>query len=168
MSEKIKSSISVRAAKVTGRSALFFAKVTGKAGWAIAKPIGRQTGKLAVKGGRAVKEQANIKFAEYELRHAEYTRENFYEKSATTLEDLVDALLIEKSGTSARVVRALSAKLGAAGATVGIFSIASLLGTASTGTAISSLSGAGCVLRAKQGPQDNADGRLASPFFFGE
>ena len=50
--------------------------------------------------------------------------------------------MIEKSGTSARVVRALSAKLGAAGATVGVFSIASLLGTASTGTAISSLSGA--------------------------
>ena len=142
MSDQVKSSISVRAARATGRLALFLAKVTGKAGWAVAKPVGRQAGKLAVKGGRAVKEQANIKFAEYELRHAEYTRENFYEKSATTLEDLVDSLLNQKSGTSARVVRALSAKLGAAGATVGIFSIASLLGTASTGTAISSLSGA--------------------------
>lgn len=142
MSEKVKSSISVRAARATGRSAFFLAKVTGKAGWAVAKPVGRQAGKLAVKSGRAAKELANIKLAEYELKHAEYTRENFYERSATTLEDLVDALLIEKSGASARVVRALSAKLGAAGATVGIFSIASLLGTASTGTAISSLSGA--------------------------
>ncbi|MEY8143210.1 hypothetical protein [Falsihalocynthiibacter sp. CO-5D18] len=142
MSDKANPSISVRAARATGRSALFLTKVTGKAGWAVAKPLGRQTGKLAVKGGRAVKEKANVKVAEYELRHADYTRENFYEKSAATLEDLVDALLIEKSGTSARVVRALSAKLGAAGATVGIFSIASLLGTASTGTAISSLSGA--------------------------
>lgn len=142
MSEKVKSSTSVQAARATGRSALFLAKVIGKAGWAIAKPVGRQAGKLAVKGGRAVKEQANTKFAEYEVRHAEYTLENFYEKSATTLEDLVDALLNQKSGTSARVVRALSVKLGAAGATVGVFSIASLLGTASTGTAISSLSGA--------------------------
>jgi len=142
MSEKVKSSMSARAARATGRSALFLAKVTGKVGWAVAKPIGMQTGKLAVRGGRAVKEQANVKIAEYELRHADYTRENFYEKGATTLEDLVDALLIEKRGTSARVVKALSAKLGAAGATVGIFSIASLLGTASTGTAVSSLSGA--------------------------
>lgn len=142
MSNENKSSISLRAAKATGKSVLFLAKVTGKAGWAVAKPIGKQTGKLAAKGGRAVKEQAGVKFAEYELRHTEYSRENFYEKGATTLEDLVDALLIEKSGTSARVVRALSAKLGAAGATVGMFSIASLLGTASTGTAISSLSGA--------------------------
>lgn len=142
MNEKIKLSTSVRATRAMGRSALFLTKVTGKAGWAVAKPVGRLTGKLALKGGRAMKEQANIKLAEYELRHAEYTRENFYEKGATTLEDLVDALLIEKSGTSARVVRALSVKLGAAGATVGVFSIASLLGTASTGTAISSLSGA--------------------------
>ena len=142
MSKKTKFPTSVRAAKVTAHSALFLAKVAGKAGWAVAKPVGRQAGKLAVKGGRAVKEQADIKLAEYELRHAEYTQENFYEKGATTLEDLVDALLIEKSGTSARVARALSAKLGAAGATVGVFSIASILGTASTGTAISSLSGA--------------------------
>ena len=142
MSENSKPSKTVRAAKVTGRSALYVAKVTGKAGWAVAKPVGKQTGKLAVKGGRALKDQANVKYAEYELRHSDYTQENFYDKGATTLEDLVDALLIEKSGTSARVVRALSAKLGAAGATVGIFSIASLLGTASTGTAISSLSGA--------------------------
>jgi len=142
MSENEKPSKTVRAAKATGKSALFLAKVTGKAGWAVAKPVGKQTGKLAVKGGRALKDQASVKYAEYELRHSDYTRENFYEKGATTLEDIVDALLNEKSGTSARVVRALSAKLGAAGATVGIFSIASLLGTASTGTAISSLSGA--------------------------
>lgn len=142
MSVNDKPSKTVRAAKATGKSAIFLAKMTGKAGWAVAKPVGKQTGKLAVKGGRALKDQASVKYAEYELRHSDYTRENFYEKGATTLEDLVDALLIEKSGTSARVVRALSAKLGAAGATVGIFSIASLLGTASTGTAISSLSGA--------------------------
>lgn len=132
----------IRAVKATGKSAFFLAKVAGKTGWTVAKPIGKQTSKIATKGGRAIKKQASAKYAEYELRHADYTQENFYEKGATTLEDLVDALLIEKRGTSARVVRALSAKLGAAGATVGIFSIASLLGTASTGTAISSLSGA--------------------------
>ncbi|MEE9426507.1 MAG: hypothetical protein V3V25_00030 [Paracoccaceae bacterium] len=139
---KKKHSISVRAANTTGRSALFLAKVVGKAGWAIAKPLGRQTGRLATIGGKAVKDHAAVKYAEYELRHAEYTQENFYEKGAAALEDLVDALLIEKRGTSARIVRALSVKLAAAGTTVGLFSIASILGTASTGTAISSLSGA--------------------------
>ena len=142
MSDNDKPSKTMKAAKATGKSALFVAKVTGKTGLAVAKPVGRQTGKLIAKGGRAAKEQAGIKIAELALRRSNYTKENFYEKSATTLEDLIDALLIEKSGTSARVVRALSAKLGAAGATAGIFSIASLLGTASTGTAISSLSGA--------------------------
>ena len=118
------------------------AKATGKASWAIAKPVGRQTGKLAVRGGKAVKDQAAVKIAEYELKHAEYTQENFYEKGAMALEDLIDALLIEKRGTSAKIVRALSVKLAAAGTTAGLFSIASILGTASTGTAISSLSGA--------------------------
>jgi hypothetical protein len=139
---KKRPSISIRASNATGRSALFLAKVAGKAGWAIAKSVGRQTGKLAAKGGKAVKDHAAVKYAEYELRNTEYTQENFYEKGAIALEDLVDALLIEKRGTSARIVRALSVKLAAAGTTAGLFSIASILGTASTGTAISSLSGA--------------------------
>lgn len=95
-----------------------------------------------MKGGCAVKDHAVVKFAEFELRHSDYNEENFYEKGATALEDLVDALLNDKQGTSARIVRALSVKLAATGATAGIFSIASILGTASTGTAISSLSGA--------------------------
>lgn len=139
---KMRHSRSVRTANATARSALFLAKVVGETSWAIAKPVGRQTGKLATKGGKAVKDHVAVKYAEYELRHAEYTQENFYEKGATALEDLVDALLIEKRGTSARIVRALSVKLAAAGTTAGLFSIASILGTASTGTAISSLSGA--------------------------
>lgn len=142
LNENDKPSISRRAARATGRSALFLTKATGKAGWAIAKPVGRQTGKLAVRGGKAVKDHAVVKYAEFELRHDDYTQENFYEKGAMALEDLVDALLIEKRGTSARIVRALSVKLAAAGTTAGLFSIASILGTASTGTAISSLSGA--------------------------
>jgi hypothetical protein len=137
-----KSPLLLRAAIGTGRSALFLAKVTGKAGWAIAKPVGRQTGKLATKGGKAVKDHAAEKLAEFELRHTKYTPENYFEKGAISLEDLVDALLIEKRGTSARIVTALSGKLAAAGTTASLFSIASILGTASTGTAISSLSGA--------------------------
>ncbi|WP_417607856.1 hypothetical protein [Primorskyibacter flagellatus] len=139
---KKRPSMPVRVANATGRSALFLAKVAGKSGWEIAKPVGRQTGKLAVKGGKAVKDHAAVKFGEFELRHTKYTPENFFEKGAISLEDLVDALLIEKRGTSARIVTALSGKLAAAGTTASLFSIASILGTASTGTAISSLSGA--------------------------
>lgn len=142
MSKRDKPSISIRAAKGTGRAAFVVGKMTGKLGWAVAKPIGKTAGKLAIKGGLAAKEQANIKISEHMLRQAKFNQENFYEKGSAVLEDLVDALLNQKSGTAARVVKALSAKLGAAGATAGIFSIASILGTASTGTAISSLSGA--------------------------
>ncbi|WP_424982067.1 hypothetical protein [Maritalea sp. S77] len=134
--------LSARAVRATGRSALFLAKVVGKASWSIAKPVGRQIGKLLLKGGRAVKTNASTQLSQFELRRTRFTPENFFEKGATTLEDLIDALLIEKRGTSARIVTALSSKLAAAGTTASLFSIASILGTASTGTAISSLSGA--------------------------
>jgi hypothetical protein len=56
--------------------------------------------------------------------------------------ETVDALMNEKIGTSERIVRSLAAKLGFAGATAGLFSIASVFGTAGTGTAIATLSGA--------------------------
>lgn len=134
--------LSARAARATGRSALFLAKVVGKATWIIAKSVGRQIAKLLENGVRAIQNHAAVKFSEHKVRHTRYTPENFFENGATTLEDLIDALLIEKRGTSARIVTALSGKLAAAGTTASLFSIASILGTASTGTAISSLSGA--------------------------
>ena len=67
---------------------------------------------------------------------------NWYERSASACEDVVDSMLGEISGTSSKITKALAGKLGFAGTSVGIFSIASLLGTASTGTAIGTLSGA--------------------------
>lgn len=79
---------------------------------------------------------------EAELRNAALSRENWYEKSSIICSETVDALLNQKTGTAERIVRSLAAKLGFAGATVGLFSIASIFGTASTGTAISTLSGA--------------------------
>lgn len=71
-----KPSISRRTGRVTGRSALFLAEVTGKVGWAVAKPVGRQTGKLAAKGGKAVKDHAIVKYAELGLRRDDHTHEN--------------------------------------------------------------------------------------------
>lgn len=82
------------------------------------------------------------KTKEYEIKSAQVSIENWYEKASIICGETVDAVLNQKSGTSERIVRSLAAKLGFAGATAGLFSIASILGTASTGTAISTLSGA--------------------------
>lgn len=68
--------------------------------------------------------------------------ENWYIKTAIACEDISDAILREDNGTSQRITKVAAGKLGAGGASVGIISIASLLGTASTGTTIGSLSGA--------------------------
>lgn len=67
---------------------------------------------------------------------------NWFAKAATACEDASDAVLREEKGATSKVTKGVAGKLGAAGTSVGIFSIASLLGTASTGTAIGSLSGA--------------------------
>jgi hypothetical protein len=67
---------------------------------------------------------------------------NWYTRAATACEDVSDAILREDKGTSTKITKSVAGKLGAAGTSVGIFSIASILGTASTGTAIGSLSGA--------------------------
>lgn len=67
---------------------------------------------------------------------------NWYGRAATSCENMTDSMLREDSGTSTKITKGVVGKLGAAGTSVGIFSIASLLGTASTGTAIGSLSGA--------------------------
>ena len=67
---------------------------------------------------------------------------NWYLRAATACESASDAILRERSGTSAKISRVVAAKLGVASTTTGIFSIAALIGSASTGTAIGSLSGA--------------------------
>ena len=67
---------------------------------------------------------------------------NWYLRAAKVCESVSDAISRNKKGVSTKVSKGLAAKLGAASATAGIFSIASLIGTASTGTAIGSLSGA--------------------------
>ena len=75
-------------------------------------------------------------------KYESLSADNWFLKAAVACEGTSDALLREEKGASTRVAKGVAGKLGAAGASVGIFSIASLLGTASTGTAIGSLSGA--------------------------
>ena len=67
---------------------------------------------------------------------------NWYGRLGAALEEVCDAIYKKESGWSRSIVTGLGGKLAGAGASVGIFSIASLIGTASTGTAIGSLSGA--------------------------
>lgn len=118
------------------------AKGTSKAVYVVGKPIAKGTGKVLVKGATASAGYVKRKVDEHALLSAPTSADNWYEKAALSCEMTVDALLNQASGTAGRVVRGLAAKLGGVGATAGIFSIASIFGTASTGTAISTLSGA--------------------------
>lgn len=68
--------------------------------------------------------------------------ENWCQRSAEACEAVSDALLRTETGVSHRIVKGIAGKLGFAGTGAGIFSLASLVGSAGTGTAIGSLSGA--------------------------
>ncbi|WP_290949905.1 hypothetical protein [Hyphomonas sp.] len=118
------------------------AKGTGKAAFVVGKPIAKGAGTIVSKGASASANYAKRKLDEQALLMAPTSAENWYAKAALSCERTVDALLNQANGTAARVVSGLAGKLGGAGATAGIFSIASIFGTASTGTAISTLSGA--------------------------
>ncbi|MBO6695704.1 MAG: hypothetical protein JJ931_09815 [Henriciella sp.] len=76
------------------------------------------------------------------LRKAPINPENWYAIASLTCGDTVDALLNQRQGRSIKLINSFAAKLGFAGATAGLFSVASVFGTATTGTAISTLSGA--------------------------
>jgi hypothetical protein len=137
-----KSSRLLKVSVVTGKGAWALTKGTIKVLGVVGKPMAEQGSKLAVKGAQATTNYTKAKIAKRAERKASITASNCYQKAATSCEDTLDALLNQRTGTSERVVRTLATKFGFAGATVGVFSIASLLGTASTGTAISTLSGA--------------------------
>ena len=127
---------------VAGKGAFGLTKGAAKVAAKVGKPLAQEGGKIIVKGGKATIDYTKEKASERAELNAPISTENWYGKIAASCENIVDALLLQKRGTSERLVKALATKFGAAGATVGVFSIASLLGTASTGTAISTLSGA--------------------------
>ncbi len=76
------------------------------------------------------------------IKPAPISSQNWYQKAADVCADLSDIFLPQENRIKGRLQNIVSAKLGGIGATAGIFSLASLVGTASTGTAIGSLSGA--------------------------
>jgi len=88
------------------------------------------------------KEKVDQSIDEYKKSKEPISDKNWYSKAASTFEELNDSLLREDSGTSNKITKSLAGKIGMAGTSIGIFSLASLVGTASTGTAIGTLSGA--------------------------
>ena len=69
------------------------------------------------------------------------SEKNWYYKAAKSCEKVRDAVLREEKNFSRRATKAFAGKVGAAGASAGIFSMASMIGSASTGTALGTLSG---------------------------
>lgn len=69
------------------------------------------------------------------------SNENWFERTAETCEAMSDAIM-GSSGWTNKLVTVASSKLGAMAAPASLLSVAALVGTASTGTAIGTLSGA--------------------------
>lgn len=75
---------------------------------------------------------------------SEYASMNsqWFKETAEQLTHILAAIMQIKPSNADRIVNASVAKLGVVGATAGVYGIASLVGTAGTGTAIGTLSGA--------------------------
>lgn len=108
-------------------------ELTGKA-----KNLGNQTARKARKYSSDALDWGQKKW----IATTEETHEQNWYLPAKACENVADAVMGNPDGVSSKISRGVAAKLGAAGTSVGIFSITSLLGTASTGTAIGTLSGA--------------------------
>lgn len=108
----------------------------------VALGICRLAGRAAAKSAKAAAGYLGDKVQDAQRRRGPPSEQDWYLAAATSCEGVSDAILRDKSGTSERVVRAAAGKLGAIGVPAAIFSVAALIGTASTGTAIGSLSGA--------------------------
>ena len=99
------------------------------------------TGKIAWSGSVAVTRIARNQASDFGRRHGRLSVHNWYAQAAPACESVSDAIL-RKPGLSKRIATMTVGKLSGVAAPAAIFSIATLVGTASTGTAIGSLSGA--------------------------
>lgn len=103
----------------------------------------REAGNKTVrKGGQFASDAVDWGQKKWRAAAEETHEKNWYLRSAKACENVSDAVMGNPDGISSKISRGVAAKLGAVGTSVGIFSVASLLGTASTGTAIGTLSGA--------------------------
>lgn len=103
--------------------------------------ITRNVKNVAGKTFEAAKHKAEEKADGFVRNQKPLSIDNWHERTANACENLADAIMHEAGWTN-KIVKVASAKLGALAAPAAIYSVAALVGTASTGTAISSLSGA--------------------------
>ena len=96
----------------------------------------------SIKAYKYSEEKVLTAYNDYQKSKEPINDNNWYIKAAQSCEELNDAFMREEGGTSSKVTKGVIGKLGATGTSIGIFSIASIIGTASTGTAIGTLSGA--------------------------
>jgi len=104
-----------------------------------ARDIGTQT---ANKGRQYALNVVDWGQSKWRANNEETHEQNWYLRSAEACENVSDSVMRNPDGVSTKISRSVAAKLGATSTAAGIFSVASLLGTASTGTAIGTLSGA--------------------------
>jgi hypothetical protein len=114
------------------------AETVGRVASETFRVLGKHGQEQIVRAKGYVEEQ----ISEYKRGREPLSEDNWHGKAARSCEGVSDSILRDKNGTSARIVKGIAGKLGYTGATAGIFLAASLLGTAGTGTAIGSLSGA--------------------------
>lgn len=103
---------------------------------------------LAARAGVQIKENGEAAFDWSVSRVEEFIdnqkpldQTNWFERSAKACERLADSV-VGQSGYTDKAVSVISGKLAAVAVPASLFSVAGLVGTASTGTAIGSLSGA--------------------------
>ena len=91
---------------------------------------------------KTMREKMKNLWEEQKSKHETLSESNWYFRAANACEKVSDAILRNDQHISSKITKGIASKVGGIGASAGLFSIASLFGTASTGTAISTLSGA--------------------------
>lgn len=107
----------------------------------IARNVSSNAVDQAKRGSIALTDWSKDQFEDYQDRQKPLDDDNWFERTANVCEQLSDAVVRENGWTN-KAVSIASSKLIGATVPASFFSIAALVGTASTGTAIGSLSGA--------------------------
>jgi len=95
----------------------------------------------AQKGTSVIMDWSKVQFEDYMDGQKQLDEGNWLPRTASTCEQLSDTIIGETGWTN-KAVSIASGKLAGAAVPASLFSVAALVGTASTGTAIGSLSGA--------------------------
>lgn len=109
-----------------------------------AENLGRQTQKVlssAKSSASQLADNSQETWDEFKEQQKPLAENNWYERTSDECEKIADAIMHEKGWTE-HAISITSKKLALVAVPASVFSVAALVGTASTGTAIGSLSGA--------------------------